>query len=234
MREHGEIEELLALEAIGGLEPADGERLAELRAEHGPDCAECAALEAGFRHTAAGLGAALAPARLSDDLEERTVAAALTEARSEPSPRPGRARAWLAVAAAIVLLAVGAIGGYLAAPRSSVAAFIQQPGVILVPFEQSTGAAGTMTLAIGPDGTDAYVIGTGLPTPPDGQVYELWTIAGDTPTAVGCVVPSDGHLAQKVDGAFSTADVAAVTVESAACPSAPTTDPVQVATLQSA
>ena len=181
MREHGEIEELLALEAIGGLEPADGERLAELRAEHGPDCAECAALEAEFRDTAAGLGAALAPARLSDDLEERTVAAALAEPRSEPTPRRGRSMAWLAVAAAIVLLAVGAIGGYLAAPRSSVAAFIQQPGVTLVPFEQSTGAAGTMTLAIGPDGTDAYVIGTGLPTPPDGQVYELWTIAGDTP-----------------------------------------------------
>ena len=219
MREHGEIEELLALEAIGGLEPADGERLAELRAEHGPDCAECVALEAGFRDAAAGLGAALAPARLSDDLEERTVAAALAE--------------WLAAAAAIVLLAVGAIGGYLAAPRSSVAAFIQQPGVTLVPFEQSAGAAGTMTLAIGPDGTDAYVIGTGLPTPPEGQVYEMWTIAGDTPTSLGCVVPSDGHLAQQVEGAFSTADVAAVTVESASCPSAPTTDPVQIATLQS-
>ena len=229
MREHGEIEELLALEAIGGLEPADGERLAELRAEHGPDCAECAALEAGFRETAAGLGAALAPARLSDDLEERTVAAALAEPRTEPSARRGRSMAWLAVAAAIVLLAVGAAVGYLAAPESSVAAFIQQPGVTLVPFE---GATGTMTLAIGPDGTEAYMIGTGLPDPPDGQVYELWTIAGDTPTSVGCVVPTDGHVAQKMEGAFSTADVAAITVESAACPSAPTTDPVQVATLQ--
>ena len=77
------------------------------------------------------------------------------------------------------------------------------------------------------------MIGTGLPTPPDGQVYELWTIAGDTPTSLGCVVPSDGHIAQKVQGGFSTADVAAVTVESASCPSAPTTDPVQIATLQS-
>ena len=94
MREHGEIEDLLALAAIGGLEPADGARLAELRAEHGPDCAECVALEAGFRDTAAGLGAALAPARLSDDLEERTVAAALADPRSQPSPQRGRSRAW--------------------------------------------------------------------------------------------------------------------------------------------
>jgi len=232
MREHGEIEELLALEAIGGLEPADGARLAELRAEHGPACAECAALEAEFRDTAAGLAGGLVPARLSDDLEERTVAAALAEPRSEMAQRRGRSKAWLAVAAAIVLLAVGAGAGYLAAPRSSVAAFIEQPGVTLVPFEQSAGSAGTMTLAIGPGGTDAYVIGTGLPTPPDGQVYELWTIAGDTPTAVACVVPTDGHVAQQVQGAFSTADVAAMTVEAASCPSAPTTDPVSVATLQ--
>ena len=35
-----------------------------------------------------------------------------------------------------------------------------------------------------------------------------------------------------VQGDFATADVAAVTVESDSCPSAPTTDPVQVATLQ--
>jgi len=34
-----------------------------------------------------------------------------------------------------------------------------------------------------------------------------------------------------VHGDFATADVAAMTLESASCPSAPTTDPVQVATL---
>ena len=232
MREHGEIEELLALEALGGLEPADAERLAALRAEHGGDCAECAALEAEFRDTAVGLAGGLPPAVVGDDLEERTVAAALAERRVVTPVARRRSRVWLAVAAAVLLVAIGAVGGYLAAPRSSVAAFLQQPGVTLVPFEQTAPSSGTMTLAIAPDGTEAYVIGTGMPAPPEGQVYEVWTITGQTPVSVGCVTPSDGHVSLGVQGDFARADVAAVTVESDSCPSAPTTDPVQVATLQ--
>lgn len=232
MREHGEIEELLALESLGGIEPDDRARLAALRAEHG-DCAACAELEAGFRDTAAALGASLPEAEVGAELEDRTVAAALAEPRATAQVQSrGRPKAWLAVAAAVVLIAIGAVGGYLAAPRSSVAAFIQQPGVTLVPFEQTADGAGTMTLAIGPDGSDAYVIGTGLTTPPDGQVYELWTITGETPASLGCVVPSDGHIAVGVHGDFANADVAAMTVESSSCPTAPTTDPVQVASLQ--
>lgn len=231
MRQHDEIEELLAVEALGGIEPEDRARLATLRTDHG-QCQECAELEIGFRETAAALGSALPEAEVPVDFEDRVVAAALSErgAGTPTSPRR-RSIAWLAVAAAVVLVALGALGGYLAAPESSVATFIQRQGVTLVPFEAANADSGTMTLAIGPDGTQAYVIGTGLPTPPEGQVYELWTIAGTTPTSVGCAVPSDGHVTIKVQGDFSTADVAAITVESDSCPAAPTTDPVQVATL---
>ena len=123
MGEHGEIEELLALESLGGIEPEDRARLAALRAEHG-DCAACAELEAGFRDTAAALGASLSDAEVSAELESRTVAAALAEPRATAQVQSrGRPKAWLAVAAALVLIAIGAVGGYLAAPRSSVAAF---------------------------------------------------------------------------------------------------------------
>jgi anti-sigma-K factor RskA len=233
MRDHTEIEELFALEALGGLESGDRARVATITADHGADCAECADLRAGFTETAAMLGAALAPTPLSADLEDRTVAAALDA--PEPSAASAPARRWrvasVAVAAAVVLVVVGAIGGYLAAPRSGFEAFVDQPGVQLIPFEPSDGGSGTMTLAVSADGSTGYVIGSGLQAPPAGQVYELWTIAGKTPTSLGCLVPTDGVVNQQLTGSFGTADVAAMTVEPSACPAAPSTPPVQVATL---
>jgi len=130
-----------------------------------------------------------------------------------------------------VLVAVGALGGYLAAPRNPTHPFFLQEGVQIVPFVPSDGTGGAMTLAVGPDGTNGYVLGSGLATPPAGKTYELWTIQGNTPASLGCVVPTDGQVLVPVSGAFTTADVAAVTVESSTCPGAPTTSPVMVATL---
>lgn len=247
MRDHTEIEELLALEALGGLEPADRARLDALLAEHGPDCARCADLRQEFADTAAMLGTGLEPTQVSGTLEERTVAAVLEGASdsgtsggdgppggdggpSAIAPTHRRRNALIAIAAAIALVAVGALGGYLAAPRSPVEAFLSQ-NVRIVPFSPSDGTGGTMTLAVAPDGTNGYVFGSGLDAPPAGKTYELWTITGDAPTSLGCVVPSNGQIVLPVAGAFSTADVAAMTVESNACPGAPTTSPVMVATL---
>jgi anti-sigma-K factor RskA len=242
MRDHTEIEELLALEALGGLEPDDRARLDALLTEHGPDCAECATIRAAFTDTAAMLAAGLEPTPVSAGLEERAVAAALASAPTGVRPGGGdggpaaiaqtnrRRTAFIAIAAAIVLIAVGALGGYLAAPRSSEQAFLNQ-NVRIVPFTPSDGTVGAMTLAVAPDGTNGYVFGSGLDAPPAGKTYELWTIAGDTPTSLGCVVPSNGQIVLPVTGSFSSADVAAVTVESSVCPGAPTTSPVMVATL---
>lgn len=244
MRDHTAIEEPLALEALGGLEPGDRAELDALLAEHGADCAECADLRAAFADTAAMLGAALAPSPISDDLEDRTVAAALARRPSNGgvgrirgdggssaiAPTHRRRNALIAIAAAVVLVAVGALGGYLATPRTTSPPVLGQ-GARIVPFAPSDGTPGTMTLAVGPDGTSGYVLGSGLASPPSGKTYELWTIQGKTPTSLGCVFPTNGQIVLPVTGSFATADVAAVTVESTACPSAPTTSPVMVATL---
>ena len=241
MRDHTEIEELLALEALGGLERDDRVRLDVLLAEHGPD-AECAELREGFADTAAMLGACLEPTAVSAALEERTVLSALEDASRGGSaqgdggpaaiaPPHRRRNALIAIAAAVVLVAVGALGGYLAAPRNPVESFIGREGVQIVPFTPSAGTPGEMTLAVGADGTTGYVIGSGLAAPPSGKTYELWTIKGKTPTSLGCVVPTNGQVILPVSGSFSTADVAAVTVESSVCPGAPTTSPVMVASL---
>ncbi len=240
MRDHTEIEELLALEALGGLEHDDRAHLDALLADHGPD-AECAELREGFADTAAMLGAGLEPTSVSAGLEEQTVVRALADTPGGGSaggdggptaiaPSHRRRNALVAIAAAIVLVAVGALGGYLAAPRNP-ESFIGQEGVQIVPFAPSDGTAGAMTLAVSPDGTKGYVLGSGLAAPPSGKTYELWTIKGKTPTSLGCVVPTNGQVVFPVSGSFSTADVAALTVESSVCPSAPTTSPVMVATL---
>ena len=230
MRDQVEIEELLALEALGGLEADDRVRLSVLIEERPEDRVEMEALRAEFADTAAMLGAGFEPTPLSADLEERTVAAALAAPSSTAPGRRWRA-ALVAVAAAVFLVAVGAIVGYVSAPPSGFEAFMQQEGVRLVPFDAGEGGTGTMTLAVAPDGRSAYVIGAGVQAPPSGEVYELWTISGKTPTSLGCLVPSDGFVSQQLTGSFDTADVAAMTVESAACPAAPTTAPVQVAAL---
>ena len=182
MRDHTEIEELLALEALGGLEPDDRARLHALRAEHGPDCVECAELRAGFADTAAMLGTGLAPTPVSAGLEAQTIIKALDDAPTAsdgPAKVDGGAAAiapthrWrnalIAIAAAIVLVAVGALGGYLAAPRNPVESFLGQEGVQIVPFAPSDGTGGAMTLAVGPDGTTGYVLGSGLDAPPAGK-----------------------------------------------------------------
>ena len=250
MRDHTDIEELLALEALGALEPDDRAQLDALLAEHAAGCAGCEDLRAAFADTAAMLGAGLEPSPVSTDLEDRTVAAALAARRpggSDPTSGDGRPRAdggptaiapshrgrtaLVAIAAAVALVALGALGGYLAAPRDRVETFLGQAGVQIVPFAPSNGTSGAMTLAVGPDGTNAYVLASGLAEPPAGKTYELWTIKGTTPTSLGCVMPKNGQVVEPVSGTFSTADVAAVTVESSTCPSAPTTTPVMVATL---
>jgi anti-sigma-K factor RskA len=230
MKDRTEIEELLALEALGGLEPEDRARLSVLLAERIDDLAEIEEIRAEFADTAAMLGSALPPTTLSADLERRTVDAALAAPTATAPARRWRA-ALVAIAAAIALVAVGATAGYIAAPQSEFEAFIQQPGVQLIPFEQAPGGSGTMTLAVAADGQSAYVMGSGLGAPPSGDVYELWTIQGETPASLGCVTPVDGHILEPLAGSFDTADVAAMTIESSACPSAPTTQPVQVATL---
>ncbi len=58
--DHTKIEELLAVNALGGLDRADVELLTRLRGEHGA-CEECARIEAAFSEVAGRLGFALDP-----------------------------------------------------------------------------------------------------------------------------------------------------------------------------
>ena len=235
MRDHTEIEELLALESLGGIEAADRARLAAAMAEHGPSCAECAEFQASFSDVAAGLGTDLAPTPVSAELEERTVRAALAERAPQRvatvTPSARRRSPFIAAAAAVVLLVVGAGAGYLVAPRGNeLGAFVSRDDVQVVSFQPAEDATGSLAMAVAGDGSEAFVFGS-LPAPPAGQVYEMWSIAGDAATSLGCMTPDDGEVRQHLQTDLSGADVAAVTLEPSDCPSAPTTTPILTAPL---
>jgi hypothetical protein len=234
MWDHERIEELISARALGGLEPDEGATLASLMEEHGPDCAECARLQAESAEVAGRLAFALDPAPVRPGLEDETVGLALGS--SEPAPVPTRRRRarlrlrpLVAAAAALVLFAGGWVLG---------ATLSEEPGVpsnaTVVAFEGEPGS-GTLSVAYTPGEAGAYLLGSDLPAPPEGRVYELWMIQDGAPVAGPCLVPSaDGSLFAFVDAELAATDVMAVTVEPSTCSTAPTTDPVYIAEITSA
>ena len=82
-RDHSLIEELMAAEALGGLDDDDRELLERERASHG-DCAECREIGSGFAETAGRLGFVLTPEPVDETMADRILASSRT-ATQEPS-----------------------------------------------------------------------------------------------------------------------------------------------------
>jgi anti-sigma-K factor RskA len=228
MRDHERIEELLALEALGALEEEDARALSRALEEHGPDCSECARLRRDLGDVAGRLAFALDPVVVKEEIREDILRAG----RERPLRRVLVLRRGLIAAAAALLVLVGAVGGYVLAPRqqpetAALAAFLARPDVRVVRFE---GARGNLAAAI--SAREGFLFGSELPPVPESRVYELWMIRGETPVRGVCVQPRDGVVVARFEGAVTASDVLAVTVESESCPSSPTTDPLFVAPLQ--
>lgn len=235
-RPHEQIEELIAAEALGGLDREGRSELAGLLAEHGPDCAECIRLTNEYNEVAGRLGLAVDPISISPEAEEALLAAAREDdAVAVPyRPRPSRVRRWIALAAAAVLVALTAgVVGYSLSPgledrQSRFIAFASRPGTEVVPFDTPEGQQ--LAVAIDPETRTGWVFGTNLPDPQGDRVYELWFSAGDSEGVepAGTFVPEDGViLAPVVVG--ETVDLLAVSVEPAGGSPQPTTDPILVA-----
>jgi anti-sigma-K factor RskA len=228
MMDHERVEELLTLDALGGLESEDAEALARDLAEHGPDCRECARLRRELGDVGGRLAFALDPVPVRADIRENILSA-------EPGKLLRRVRVFrpsLVAAAAAVLVAVGALGGYLMAPSqqpdvAALAEFLSRSDVRVVRFE---GADGNVAAAVAP--REGFLFASDMPPLPSGRVYELWMIRGETPVRGLCVEPRDGVVVARFEGPITASDVLAVTVESESCPSSPTTDPLFVAPLQ--
>lgn len=221
MRDHSLIEELMAADALGGLDPTDRERLTLERSLHG-DCDECARIEAEFAETAGRLGFALDPIPVDDAVVDtilRSAPAPVRSAAATASPevvdlsraREHRAlwRTLVAAAAAVVLIATIVIlrgpGGQIAILRGS------GPERLEITF--SPGEPGVS------------LSGTGFAELPAGQTYELWAIRDDTPIKAACFGAEEGDVDLDIDATIETGDLMAVTVEPV-CATAPTTTPI--------
>ncbi len=245
MRDHAAIEELIALGALDGLDPSGERELAAQRSDHGASCEECLRLESTYDEVAGRLAFAVEPAEIREGFEDQLVALAhggenpergddalpsiARERERRRFARPMRALAGVVAAALIV----GAgVGGYLLAPKETTAdalgRFIQQhEDARQLPLSGS--ANGVMSLFYAPGNSNVFVVGSGLDQPPSGKAYELWMFGGQTPVSAGCFAPERGNVLQEVNADLSGANAVAITVESDACPSAPTTKPVMSA-----
>ena len=229
MKDHTRIEELLALDVLDGLDGDDTDELRRALKDHGPACAECASLRADFAETAGLLAFSLDP----EPVRPITPAPALSVVTGDEPPAPGRRR-WpilLAAAAVAAALVIGGIVGANLADRggtSDLAALLAEPGTRILRFDGSSGA---VAMAVSADGSRSYLVGRDLAAPPADKVYEVWSITGTTPTSIACITPTDGSIDETLQTSLAGADVVAVTVEDASCPSAPTTDPILTATV---
>lgn len=234
-RPHEELEELIAAEALDGLDE-DGRRvMVRIMAEHGPDCPECIRLTADHSEIAAHLGLSVDPAPLSAGAEGALLRAARQELAVEVPfrLRPTRTAAWIAAVAvaAVLALLAGAIG-YSLAPRGperqdDFLAFVSRPGTEVVPFPATEGKQ--LAVALNPGMRHGWVFGTNLPKPDGDRVYELWFSSTDSDGVQpgGTFVPTDGIVLSPVT-IGEAVDLLAVSIEPRGGSLQPTTEPVFV------
>jgi Anti-sigma-K factor rskA len=227
IRDHALIDELLAAQALDGLDPGDAALLERELAAHG-DCEECRRLEVEHAEVAGMLALALDPRPVGEDMADRILAEGRTAAppierlESRRDARLGWWQAAFGVAAAVAL-----VFAILLATRDGGSTGV--PGSAIVAFEGA--APGELAMSFTPGEAGALVWATGLPDPGPGKVYELWMIEDGEPVRGACLAPEGGAVAAFLDADPSSADLMAVTVESQECPDAPTTDPVYTADL---
>lgn len=237
-RPHDELEELIAADALGGLDEETRPEMLRLMAEHGPDCAECIRLTVQYAKVAGQLALSVDPVAPSPGAEESLIRAARAEGGPGDARQvrlaPGRARRWVAAAvAAAVLAIVGGIVGYSLAPglharQSEFLAFASQPGSEVVAFPTAEGQQ--LAVIFNRDTRRGWVFGTNLPQPERERVYELWFSPGTSEGVepAGIFLPHDGVVLAPIT-VGEDPDLLAVSIEPPGGSAQPTTDPILVA-----
>lgn len=234
---HGTIEELLAADALDGLDELDRRRLERELERHGRDCAECRRLLSMYSEIAGSLALTVEPAPLSTGAEGRLMVQARRSVRAPARPRSRSPRRWVAgaVAVAAAIALIGGAVGYQLAPRGSAVpsaflAFVAQPGTRVIPFPARDGQQ--LAVAVKPGQRQAWVVGSGLPGLAADRVYELWfqPEANAKMRPAGIFTAQDGRVVAPVTVESSFVALA-VSVEPPGGSRQPTTTPIFIVSL---
>jgi anti-sigma-K factor RskA len=228
-----------AVDALTGDELAEFER-------HLEQCAPCAEEVRGLLETAARLGLATAIAP-PPSMRDQVLAATNRVRQLPPSgtrpvaagprrrvkrlrrvlPRP---IAVSAMAAAIVALAILQVGTrhqlqQAQAGNRAVASVLAASDARIELSSSSVG--GTVTAVVSRHDREAVITASGMPTPGDAKVYQLWVISAAGARSVGLLPASGtGATAPVLADGVQPGDQLAITIEPAGGTSQPTTTPI--------
>lgn len=193
------------LAAAYALDALDADERAAFEA-HYPSCEICAAEVVDYRETAAVLaGAASTPAPAS--LEDK-VMAEIARTRQIPPMVPDRVvdlaerrrtrtrRAGLAAAvAAAVIAVVGFAVSLRGTETDEFEAVIEAPDAVVASLEGDTGA---LQVVWSPGRDQVVVMGSGLPHPGAGNIYELWFLLDEGVAPAGLFTPNANGIIRAV------------------------------------
>jgi anti-sigma-K factor RskA len=237
--------ELHLLTGAYALDALTGDELAEFEG-HLEQCAACAGEVRGLRETATRLGmataiepppwmreqvlAAVGRVRQLPPSGVREMTADGPRRRSRLTRRLPRPIAVTAMAAAIVALAVLQVGTrhqlQQAQTNNQTIASVLSASDARIELS-SSAVGGTVTAVISPHDGEAVVTASGMPTPTDARVYQLWVISPAGARSVGLLPGSSARAAAPVlAGDVQPGDQLAVTIEPAGGTKQPTTTPI--------
>lgn len=193
---HAHVEQLLAGQALGVLDPDDAALAERALVEHVPDCARCRRAMEAYTAVAGDLALATTPVNPPESLARRVVGEARRSA-GEAHPRP--VPAWLAAAAAVVLVAALAGANMLLTSRVNraearqalmveIMATVGSPQALVVPMQGAPGVRAAMIYVRGKH--DAYFVASGLHDA-KGE-YRLWLLRTEGAISLGSFVPEGG------------------------------------------
>ncbi|MGH2829354.1 MAG: anti-sigma factor domain-containing protein, partial [Actinomycetota bacterium] len=223
MSEHPAMEELIAAYALGSIDPAGHSAAEGEILDHITGCTSCRAVYAEMRDTAAELALGAHADAAPPALEQRI----LGTIRGEAPVAPARGARTISmrlgtVAAAVMLVLVGGLAAFAASIAGRLDRSEDRSAMMIRAFSVvGRPGAGHMMLS-GPKqgslmlayrGEDAVLVGSEVPMPEPGMVFQLWFVKGITSMPAGVFRPDDGVVVLPVSMDPTKFDRIAVTLE---------------------